>query len=302
MLKPCRECAGEVSSKAKTCPHCGIKDPVNSITFKEVVQAIFGLIVIVFFVSLFFGGSEEDEVEVAVTAPESAGPAPVPKPENTIGSRTYTVAEEKNHSFGSIRSRVTLEIESENATTEQAQIETMMKAAVERHRQNWPDAVSVRYWKSYKDDQIITNSLDYAVDGCGWAGDPCTGEIWSDVFQGEIPAHLMAWGTPTDAELEASKDLRCRQDLQCWGGEHQMLATFACQPLVEAAAQYSYEWTDGFLGSKFGRWRWEDRAAGTLAYTGNSVKFQNGFGAWQNMTYWCEYDPATDSAELTVIS
>ena len=264
------------------------------------LKAVALVIVTLFLIGMCSDGP--DEVEVGVTAPESAGPAPVPKPENTIGSRTYTVAEEKDSSFGNVRSRVILEIESDDATTEHAQIETMMKAAVKRHRQDWPDAVSVRYWKSYEDDQNITNRLIYAVDGCGWSGDPCTGEIWSDISRGEIPDHLMAWRTPTDAELEASKDLRCRQDLQCWGGEHQMLATFACQPLVEAAAQYSYEWTDGFLGSKFGRWRWEDRAAGTLAYTGNSVKFQNGFGAWQKMTYWCEYDPATDSAELTVLN
>ena len=127
---------------------------------------------------------------------------------NTIDSRVYTVVAEKDHSFGNVRSRVTLEIEAHGATTKRAQIETMMKAAVERHRKDWPDAVSVRLWVSYAADQAITNSNDYADDGCGWAGDDCTGRIWAKPHKGNVPAELTEWGTPTDEEREASKDLQ----------------------------------------------------------------------------------------------
>src|SRR5688572_2860517 len=28
-LKPCRECGAQVSTSAKTCPHCGVKSPVK---------------------------------------------------------------------------------------------------------------------------------------------------------------------------------------------------------------------------------------------------------------------------------
>ena len=96
------------------------------------------------------------------------------------------------------------------------------------------------------------------------------------------------------------KESKCRHDLQCWGDKHNLAATFACQPLIEGMAKYDYEWTDGWLGAKLERFRWKDRKAGTLSYTGNKVKFQNGFGAWQHITYWCHYDPLSKSAEASV--
>jgi hypothetical protein len=48
-------------------------------------------------------------------------------------------------------------------------------------------------------------------------------------------------------------------------------------------------------GLKFDRAAWADKAKGTIIYTGDKVKFQNGFGAWQHMIYHCEFDPATKS-------
>ena len=31
-----------------------------------------------------------------------------------------------------------------------------------------------------------------------------------------------------------------------------------------------------------------------LKFTGNKVEFQNGFGAWQRMSYECTYDPVDE--------
>ena len=118
----------------------------------------------------------------------------------------------------------------------------------------------------------------------------------------DIPQEVRDRVALSEQDIEAAQEAACRNDLQCWGDENHLEATFACQPLVEASARYTYEWTDGFLGSKFERFRWDDRQAGTVLYGGDSVRFQNAFGAWQNMTYWCKYDPATDTGELTVIN
>lgn len=30
-MKPCRECGTEVSTKAKTCPHCGVDHPADKV-------------------------------------------------------------------------------------------------------------------------------------------------------------------------------------------------------------------------------------------------------------------------------
>ena len=96
------------------------------------------------------------------------------------------------------------------------------------------------------------------------------------------------------AQEKIAEELACRQDLQCWGEKHILRATFACEPLIEKIALYDYEWTDGFLGAKFGRYRWTKKSTGELQYLGNSIKFQNTFGAWKHMNYACDYDPDND--------
>lgn len=74
----------------------------------------------------------------------------------------------------------------------------------------------------------------------------------------------------------------------------------AIEPLIEQMAKYTHEWTDGWLGAKFDRFGWDDRKAGTLAYLGNKIRFQNVFGAWQNMGYRCSCNPTTKTAEVEV--
>ncbi len=84
-------------------------------------------------------------------------------------------------------------------------------------------------------------------------------------------------------------------DLQYWGDKHSLRATRPCQRVIEQLAKYDYEWTDGWLGTKFGSFAWKDRKSGVLTYFGSEIKFQNGFGAWQKMNYACDYDPKTET-------
>lgn len=59
-LQPCKECKKEISTKAKTCPHCGVKDP--GVTTKDVLFGVVILVAIVFGLIMFFsGGSDSDE-------------------------------------------------------------------------------------------------------------------------------------------------------------------------------------------------------------------------------------------------
>ena len=60
-----------------------------------------------------------------------------------------------------------------------------------------------------------------------------------------------------------------------------------CPSHIESLAKYDYDWTDG-LGYKFERSA--DLGSGVVRYTGNNVKFQNGFGAWLIMDYSCDLD------------
>ena len=242
----------------------------------------------------------EQPVSAALEPEPAVRVAPVtPKPE-LEAEPGFQIVKEKDSSFGNIRSRVTLEIVSPEADDDRSAIIAMMATAIERHRQTWPDAVSVRLWLSSEMNPPIRNRIVFAPDGCGWAGTDCNQGLWTDLMKGTVPSDLMDRGRPDDQEKEEAKELICRQSLQCWGDKHNLAASFTCQPLIEAYAKYDYEWTDGFLESKLPRFRWNDRKAGTLSYKGDKIKFQNGFGAWQKISYWCHYDPNTDTASVSV--
>ena len=257
------------------------------------------VILLVFVIAILAEFDNEKAELPVVTNPETVSADPVQKVEDA--PPVYTVIEEKNSSFGS-RSRISLNIELPEALTDRNKIRAMMAAAVARHRKDWPDAISVRLWRSYESDGTALNRIVYAPDGCGWAGYNCSHPLWTDLLRGTLPIDLADWGRPTEEEKQAGKELICRQDLQCWGERHIVDATVTCEVLIERMAKYDYEWTNGFLERKLQRWRWEDRAVGTIAYTGNRVKFQNGFGAWQHMTYWCFYDPGSETARVHLLS
>ena len=93
---------------------------------------------------------------------------------------------------------------------------------------------------------------------------------------------------PTEAEVAEA----CRKDLRCWGEEHLAEARVYCKDSIERLAKYDFEWTDGFLGSKFMRWRWTDSATRprVITYIGEKIKFQNGFGAFIHHRYECDFD------------
>jgi hypothetical protein len=51
-LKPCRECRAQVSTEAKSCPHCGVKSPTVSRLGQEIRKAIRGIATLVILVSI----------------------------------------------------------------------------------------------------------------------------------------------------------------------------------------------------------------------------------------------------------
>jgi len=88
-------------------------------------------------------------------------------------------------------------------------------------------------------------------------------------------------------------DATCMKDLQCWGDRHTGAAGVYCDDKVESLASYSARWTDGMLEPKFSHFRWLNKDQGTLTFIGDKIELQNGFGAWQNHIYECDYNPAT---------
>ncbi|WP_251358583.1 hypothetical protein [Kangiella sp. TOML190] len=85
----------------------------------------------------------------------------------------------------------------------------------------------------------------------------------------------------------------CKIDLTCWAEKNDIEATVQCQKYVPKLAKYDYEWTDGMFEVKFSHYKWKNKRNGVITYIGDKIKFQNGFGAWQNYIYECDFNPHT---------
>lgn len=111
-----------------------------------------------------------------------------------------------------------------------------------------------------------------------------------------------AQGQPDEQNTEqaAAQAAECRQDIQCWGQKHWAGATNRCQGAIERQAKYEVKWTDEYPDLKLSRRGWLDKDEGTLTYYGDRVQFSNGYGAFQNHAYSCDYDP-TSKTVLSVV-
>ncbi|WP_445357069.1 hypothetical protein ACJJIC_12495 [Microbulbifer sp. ANSA002] len=124
---------------------------------------------------------------------------------------------------------------------------------------------------------------------------------------------LYMWSIPTDEgqmspaaaevsskpqkipEQVAAEQTECRKDLKCWAEENFISATVHCNRYIEQLAEYSHRWTNAWLEPKFSYYRWKDISAGVVTYIGDKIQFQNGFGAFQNHVYECDYSPTFES-------
>ncbi|WP_375581766.1 hypothetical protein ABWH88_02105 [Marinobacter adhaerens] len=116
-------------------------------------------------------------------------------------------------------------------------------------------------------------------------------------FSGDEPTEEATAQAPqmTESERAAAEKAEmeaCRQDLQCWGKEHWSAATNRCEREIERLAQYEVKWTDSYPDTKLSRRAWLDESVGTLSYYGDRVQFSNGYGAFENYVYRCDYDPS----------
>lgn len=101
--------------------------------------------------------------------------SPVPIVQPGI-ARGYTITREVDSSFGS-RTRATLNIYAPTATTYADRYATVQKAAQDYIRATRIDVVAVRQFEPSETGSAVARVV-YSPDGCGWAGDKCTGEIW----------------------------------------------------------------------------------------------------------------------------
>ena len=85
-------------------------------------------------------------------------------------------------------------------------------------------------------------------------------------------------------------------DVQCAGKKFYFEANDACTAAVEQQASYQMRWTSNWLDRKFPQYTWGgDATHKTITYGGDRAQFQNGFGAWKTVTYFCTYSPEMKS-------
>lgn len=99
----------------------------------------------------------------------------------------------------------------------------------------------------------------------------------------------MCFGGNDKSSKTETADKQCAaDDLQCKGDKLVVAASVYCKAPVERLAKHSVRWTDGTLELKFSRFRWADKAKGSLTMIGDKAEFQNGFGAYTPVTYECD--------------
>ncbi|SIS88167.1 hypothetical protein [Neptunomonas antarctica] len=95
-----------------------------------------------------------------------------------------------------------------------------------------------------------------------------------------------------ERELVAQKEAdQCRSDISCWADKESVMATLLCMKNIELFAKYDYRWSDSRSRIVLSRHTWANQEEGLVRYFGDSLQLQNGFGAWQNYIYSCDFDP-----------
>lgn len=121
-----------------------------------------------------------------------------------------------------------------------------------------------------------------------------TDEVGAAKHPVEIPESSEVSPEKTAEQLRLEAEA-CKKDLECWGGKNSSEALLRCPKHIEKLAKYDFKWTDGVFDVKFSHYRWKDKANGVITFIGDKIKLQNGFGAWQNYVYECDFDPLSKS-------
>lgn len=110
---------------------------------------------------------------------------------------------------------------------------------------------------------------------------------------GQAPARDLE-AEKRNAALAAAEEAKCLKDANCLAARLLDKVSGPCSHEIERHSKFSFRWKDGPGEPRFVKAAWEDEAAGQLAFIGDRIQFQNGFGAHQDMKYICSYDTKAD--------
>lgn len=108
-------------------------------------------------------------------------------------------------------------------------------------------------------------------------------------------------GDSVESTDKATPPKQCAAtDGQCLFDANLADASYPCKKQIEKTSKYDFEWDDGVFGLIFTHFR-NIPEKGQMVFTGDKVKFTNGFNAKVNMIYSCTYDLKSKSVvDVTV--
>lgn len=98
---------------------------------------------------------------------------------------------------------------------------------------------------------------------------------------GDSPTHQTTAAAPTET--------CANDDARCLGIEAMDKSYSPCVRAIEGHAINAHRWTGGMLNQRFDQIAWYDPAGRVIAYTGTQLEVQNGFGVWQQRSYFCAW-------------
>lgn len=328
-LKPCKECKTEVSTSAKTCPHCGVKNP--TVTKLQGCLGIFFVMVILgAIISIFDDPSDKESNQTT----------------NNVQRQhvEYLVIQEEDNSIAN-RNRQRWYILAPDAVTFQQLSSTAVKAAMDLAKKNNTDVadVLIEVASSTAGKGYPVAKATYIPDGMGISGRDKS-SVWEASAITQLPTEqqkdtLIAWyenrdrfqvdGVTDEDNLKsylsdklsipveqvslpwfelssvtfskedqkpkktASVKAQCASDdSQCLYSKYTLDAVRTCRPLIQRLAKYDYDWTDGMLTPTFSHFR-HNQSTNTMTFIGDQIKMVNGFGNEIRHTYECDFDMGT---------
>ncbi|MFJ4395881.1 hypothetical protein [Pseudomonas sp. NPDC089396] len=114
--------------------------------------------------------------------------------------------------------------------------------------------------------------------------------LWGGLSLQNVVVEWYDGWSKESSQKDARREAVCRSSAVCWGERYFGNAEVDCAPAIERMAKYSARWTNEGLHMKLSQYRWLDSERAYVSYIGDKVEFQNGLGAYQAMTYTCNYD------------
>jgi RNA polymerase subunit RPABC4/transcription elongation factor Spt4 len=187
-LVKCKECKKEVSSSAKLCPHCGIKNP--STTAKDYILGAIGIIVIIFAVKACSGDDEPAKKVAEKNTVEAV------KPRELGEAKPYTIIS------GDMKTKARKEtffVAAPLAETKGDRAATARKAASDIFEKSGIPVVTVfvEHDKLFAGKGSNLAKATYFSDACNFSGTDCNGIVW-DLAASNVIVTDKEWNTYRD--------------------------------------------------------------------------------------------------------